>query len=433
MSEPEIGIIGIAVLLGLVFLGVHIGFALILVGFVGIIVISGLGSASASLATVPFIVISDFHFAVIPLFILMSAFVARSGIARESYETARLWVGNIRGGLAMATVGACGLFAATTGSSMACAVAMGKVAYPEMKRYKYSSTLAAGCIASGGTLGILIPPSISFVIIGILTEASIGKLFMAGIIPGILVIVFYFITIYILCRINPLLGPAAPKSSFREKMGSLRHTWPVVILFILVMGGIYMGIFTPSEAGAVGAFGALVIALSRRTISWGGFKESLIETVKLTGMLMVLLIGAFIFMRFVAITRIAFVAGDFISGLGVNRYLILVIILFIYIILGMLFDIMSIIILTLPIIFPTIVALDFDIIWFGVLLVRIAEVGFITPPFGLNLFGLAGATDIPMGSMYRGVLPFVVADIFHIALLIAVPSITLLLPNMMIG
>ena len=240
MSEPVIGLIGIVILLAMLFLGVHISFSLIIVGFFGVLVIAGIAPAGNSMASLPFIKTNSFHFAVIPLFMLMSALVARSGIARESYDTVRAWLGQIRGGLAMATVGACGLFAATTGSSMACAVAMGKVAYPEMERNNYAATLASGCIVAGGSLGILIPPSISFVVIGILTEVSIGKLFMAGIIPGILEIVFYVVTIYILCRLNPSLGPAAAKTTFKEKAVSLKLTWPVILLFLLVIGGIYL-------------------------------------------------------------------------------------------------------------------------------------------------------------------------------------------------
>ena len=431
MSEPAIGIISIAVLLVLVFLGIHIGFALIVVGFVGVVIIAGLGPASANMATVPFIVTNDFNFAVIPLFILMSAFVARSGIAREAYDTARAWVGHIRGGLAMASVGACGLFAATTGSSMACAVAMGKVAYPEMERNNYASTLASGCIVAGGSLGILIPPSISFVVIGILTELSIGKLFMAGIIPGILEILFYFVTIYIICRINPLLGPAAAKTSFKEKAGSLRLTWPIIVLFLLVIGGIYLGVFTPSEAGGIGAFGALVIGLGRRTISWPGITESLKETVRMTGMLMILLIGAFIFMRFMTVSHLPFALAEMISGLPLGRYAIFAIIVVLYIILGMFTDIIASIVITIPVIYPVILALGFDPIWFGVVIVIVMEMGMITPPIGINVFVLAGMTEIPVGTIFRGVWPFVLAELICIIIITILPQIALFIPSMM--
>jgi tripartite ATP-independent transporter DctM subunit len=256
-------------------------------------------------------------------------------------------------------------------------------------------------------------------------------LFLAGVIPGILEVLFYWSTIFILCRVNPNLGPAAEKTSLREKFGSLRLTWPVILLFLLVIGGIYLGVFTPSEAGGIGAFGALVVGLSRRTLGWTRIKESLWETVRMAGMLIILLVGAFILMRFLAISRIEFVAADFIANLQVNRYIILIIIMIVYIVLGMFFDIMAVILLTVPIIYPTILALGFDPVWFGIILVRVAEVGFVTPPFGLNLFGLMGATNIPAGALYRGVIPFVIADICHITLLVAFPSISLFLPNMM--
>jgi len=431
MSPAEIGFLGIAVLMILLFLGVHVSFALIMVGFAGFALIGGLAPAIANMALVTFAKVNSYHFAVIPLFLLMSAFVANSGIGREAYDTARAWVGQARGGLAMATVGACGLFAACSGSSLAGAVAMGKVAYPEMKRFNYGSSLAIGCVAAGGTLGILIPPSLGFIIIGILTELSIGKLFMAGIIPGLLEMVFYMGTIYILCRLNPQLGPSAPKTTFRRKVGSLRLTWPVVLLFALIMGGIYGGVFTPTEAGGIGAFGALVIGLVRGQLSRSSLVDSLMETARLAAMIIILVVGAFIFNAFLAITRIPFVASEFIVELGLSKYIVLAIILFSYIILGMFFDIYAILILTIPIIFPTIVALGFNPIWYGVIMVRIIEIGLITPPFGINLFGLAGTVDIPVGTMYRGIIPFFIADILHVALLIAFPILSTFIPSLM--
>lgn len=431
MSLAAIGLIGIGVLMTLIFLGVHVGFALIMVGFVGFALVGGLGPGLANMALVPFAKVNDYTFAVIPLFLLMSAFAINSGIAREAYDMVRASVGQVRGGLAMATVGACGLFAACSGSSLAGAVAMGKVAYPEMKRYNYGSNLAIGCIAAGGTLGILIPPSIGFIIIGILTELSIGKLFMAGIIPGILEIVFYSVTIYILCRFNPQLGPAAPKTTIRHKVGSLRLSWPVLILFVLVIGGIYGGVFTPTEAGGIGAFGALVIGLIKRQLSRSSFADALMETARTTAMIIILLVGAFVFNAFLAITRIPFIASEYIAGLGLPPYIVLAIILFGYVILGMFFDIYAILILTIPIIYPTIIGLGFDPIWYGVIMVRVIEIGLITPPFGINLFGLAGTVDVPVGTMYRGIIPFFIADLCHVALLVAVPMLCTLLPSLM--
>jgi C4-dicarboxylate transporter DctM subunit len=431
MSPAVIGLVGIAILMLLVFAGVHVGFALILVGFIGSVLIGGIGPALTNMAVIPFAKTNNYSFAVIPLFLLMSSFVTNAGIGREAYDTARAWIGQARGGLAMATVGACGLFAACTGSSLAGAVTMGKIAYPEMKRLGYSSSLSVGSCAAGGTLGILIPPSMGFIIIGILTEVSIGKLFIAGIIPGILEVVFYGATIYIICKLNPTLAPAGPKTTLKYKVSSLKLTWPVVLLFILIIGGIYAGVFTPTEAGGIGAFGALVIGLAKRQLSRKGINDSLIETAENAAMIIILLIGAFVFNAFLAITRIPFVASEYIIALGLPKYIVLFIILIAYIILGMFFDIYAILILTIPILFPTIVALGFNPIWYGVIMVRVIEIGLITPPFGINLFGLAGIVDVPAGTMYRGIIPFVISDICHVALLIAIPSLSTFLPGLM--
>jgi C4-dicarboxylate transporter DctM subunit len=431
MSPAVVGFLGFAVLMLLIFLGVHAGIALIIVGFAGFAFIGGVDPALANMALVPWAKANNYTFAVIPLFLLMSSFVTHSGIGGEAYDTARAWMGQARGGLAMGTVGACGLFAACSGSSLAGAVAMGKIAYPEMKRFNYGSNLAVGCIAAGGTLGILIPPSMGFILIGILTELSIGKLFIAGIIPGILEILFYCGTIYIMCRVNPRLGPSAPKTTLRRKVGSLRLTWPVAVLFLLIIGGIYAGVFTPTEAGGIGAFGALVIALARRKLSRQGFVDSLMETARMAAMIIILLVGAFIFNAFLNITRIPYVASEYIVALGLPKYIVLAIILFGYIILGMFFDIYAILILTIPILFPTIMSLGFHPIWYGVIMVRIIEIGLITPPFGINLFGIAGTVDVPVGTVYRGIVPFFIADICHVALLIAVPALSTFLPSMM--
>ena len=432
MSPAEIGLIGFGLLLVCLFMGIHIGFSLIVVGFFGSLVISGSTAALANASIVPFAQVSDANFAVIPLFMLMGEFIACGGIGVEAYLTARAWLGQFRGGLAMASVAACAIFAAVCGSSMATAMVMGRMAYPEMKKYQYSIELASGCLCAGGSIGIMIPPSIQFIVIGILTEVSIGKLFLAGILPGMTQALFYIIAIYIMCRISPRLGPAAPNLPIKEKVQTLKLTWPVVFLFIVVIGGIYAGIFTAQEAGAIGAFGALLIGLLRRQMSRQGFNDALTNAVKSTGMLLLLLIGAFIFNRFLAISRIPAITSEWIVGLQVDRYMVLWIILVLYIILGMFFDITAMIILTVPIFFPVIVALKFDPVWYGVLICRVSEMGFISPPFGLNLFGLVGVINVPLSTMYRGVIPFLIADCFHLILLVAIPGIALLIPNMMV-
>jgi C4-dicarboxylate transporter DctM subunit len=433
MSPVEIGLLCFFIVMVLILLGIHVAFALVAMGLIGIGLILGFEPAMSSVVLITFDRVRDYDFAVVPLFLLMSAFISRSGIGEEAYRTACAWVGQLRGGLSMATTVACAIFAACCGSSLASAIAMGQMAYPEMKRYGYDAKLSVGTIAAGGTMGILIPPSIGFIVIGILTELSIGKLFIAGIIPGILEALFYLVTIYILCRIKPGLGPALPKTTITQKFYSLRLTWPVLLLFFLVIGGIYGGIFTPTEAGGIGAFGAFVVALVRRKLDGAGIVSCLLEGAKTTAMMVALLIGAFIFNQFLALTRIPFVTSEFIVGLGLGKYAVLFIILAGYIIFGMLFDIFSILVLTIPIIFPVIINLGFDPIWYAVLMVRVVEIGLITPPFGINLFGLAGIVDVPISTMYRGVMPFLISDFTHVAFLIVVPSTVTFLPNLMMG
>jgi tripartite ATP-independent transporter DctM subunit len=360
----------------------------------------------------------------------MGAVVSNTGVSGELYSTAYKWIGHLRGGLAMSTVAACAGFSAICGSSMATAATMARVALPEMQKHHYDPKLATGVIAAGGTMGILIPPSMGFILYGIICEQSVGKLFMAGIIPGILMTIFYIALIYLMCRINPSLGPAGPSTGLREKIFSLKNTWAMLALFLIVMGGIYMGIFTPTEAGAIGAFGSIVISFVGRWLTWKNLSSSIIETAQTSAMIVFMIIGAFIFMRFLAISNLPFLMGEIVSGLAVPKYVILLAIVALYIILGCFLDIFAAIILTCPIIFPTILALEFDPIWFGVIMVRLMEVGLVTPPFGMNVFVMASVTDIPVGTMFRGVLPFVVTDIVHIALLILVPAISLFLPNM---
>ena len=432
MSPLTLGLIGFIVLLLLLILRMPIAVAMGVLGVLGMGYVAGWDAGLNLLRTVPYAAVSNYGFSVVPLFILMGNFCFHAGVSRDLYYTVYKWLGQFRGGLAMATIGACAGFAAVSGSSLATAATMGTVALPEMKKYKYDPALATGAITAGGTLGILIPPSVVLVVYGILTEVSIGKLFLAGFIPGVLEAAFYIVTIYIICKRNPLLGPAGARTGLKEKVVALKDTWMILVLFLVVIGGIYMGVFSPTEAAGVGASGALVLTLSRRRLSSQGFTSSLRETVKTTAMIFTILIGALLFGYFLAVTRIPFELASMASGLAVNRYIILGAVLAVYILLGCLMIPMAMIILTIPIVFPLIIALGFDPIWFGVITVRIFEIAQITPPVGMNVFIIRGvAKDIPMGTIYRGIAPFLVADICHLTLLVVFPQLVLFLPSLM--
>jgi C4-dicarboxylate transporter DctM subunit len=431
MTPLTAGVAGIGILLIVLFSKIPIGPGMALVGFLGFAYINGLAPALGLVKQVPFELFTQYDLSVAPLFILMGAFALAGGLNDNLYRAVNTWIGHLRGGLSLATMGACALFAAICGSSVATAATMATVALPEMKKYKYDPGLATGSIAAGGTMGILIPPSIILIIYGIIAEQSIGKLFLAGFLPGVSQALFYMITVSILVKLNPSLGPRGERTSFREKASALLQVWEVVLLFICVIGGIYAGIFTPTEGGGVGAFGAFFFALTRRRLTRKNFWESVVSTTKNTGMIFVILMGALILGYFLSITRLPFSMADLVSGLPVNRYTILVLILFLLTALGCVMDSMTIVLLTVPIFFPVIVRLNFDPIWFGILVTRVTEMGLITPPVGLNVYIIKGISNVPMGTVFRGVVPFIISDIFHVTLLIAVPQISLLLPNMM--
>ena len=431
MSSELIGGIGVVILVILVFMKIWIGAAMALVGVIGYGIIVGFDYALIFAGQLPYSTIAFYPMTAIPLFVLMGAVISNTGVSQDLYNTAHKWIGRLRGGLAMATVGACAGFSAVCGSSTATAATMGKVALPEMKRLDYDDKLATGSVAAGGTMGILIPPSMGFILYGILVDQSIGRLFMAGIFPGITEAAFYVGAIWIVTRFNPKLGPRGPKFSLKEKIFSLKNTWAMLALFILVMGGIYMGVFTPTEAGALGAFLAIVISLVGRKLTWTNFRGSVVETAQITAMIVLMIVGAFMLMRFLAVSRLPTLLSDFVVGLPVADIWILVAIIIMYIILGCFLDIYASIILTLPIIFPVILALDFNPIWFGVIMVRVMEIGLITPPMGMNVFILSSVTDVPVGTIFRGVIPFLIADFLHVALLVAVPAVSLFLPSTM--
>ena len=430
MSPIIIGVIAFVVLFALFALGLPIGFGMALVGFAGFSYLVSQGAAMAKMGFVPFDAVASYDTAVLPLFILMAQITFVSGLSRDLYNLAAKWLGSRPGGLAMATAGACAGFAAVSASSLATAATMGLVAIPEMKKYKYDLALATGCVAAGGTMGVLIPPSAGLILYGILTEQSIGKLFMAGVIPGVLEALFYIITIYILCRLKPDLGPRGPRSSFGEKMAALGNCGEIIGLVILILGGLFIGWFTPTEAGAVGAFGALVFSLFRRRLDWQKFRQACFETARMTGMIYLILIGAFIFNYFLAVTTIPTWLAGVIEGLPLPPLAIIVLVLIVYIFLGCFVDTLAMILLTIPIFYPLVMSLGFHPIWFGVILVRMSEIALITPPIGMNVYIIAGvAPDVPMQTIFKGIFPFLIADTVHVALLLFVPSITLFLPS----
>lgn len=428
----NVGFIGVLLLLVLLFSGIPIAVAMGLVGFLGMAYLNGLKPGFNVMGSTSYTISSSYSMSVVPLFVLMGAFCYRAGLSKELYYAVYRWVRHLPGGLAMATVGACASFAAVSGSSVATTATMGMVSLPEMRRYKYDLGLAAGSIAAGGSIGILIPPSVILVLYGILTEQSIGKLFIAGFIPGILEALFYVATIYLLCKRNPLLGPKGESASMVQRFASLKATWGVFALFIVVIGGIYLGVFTPTEAAGVGAFGAFLFSFARRKLGWEEFTASLAETSKTTAMVFLILIGAALLGYFLALTRLPFELSSFVSGLAVNRYLVLGMIIGLYLILGAIMSSLAMIVLTVPIIFPVIETLGFDPIWFGILIVRVVEIGQITPPVGINVYVLKGvAKDLSLQDIFKGVFPFILADICHVVLLIAVPQVATFLPSLM--
>lgn len=429
MSSELIGVFGILLLFILLALKMHIGIAMALVGFLGMCVIQDTQSAMYILSITPLAESQSYTLSVIPLFILMGQFSFISGISEDIYKTVYTWTGRFRGGLAMATIMACGGFAAVCGSSLATGATMGMVAIPEMNKYCYDQRLSTGCVAAGGTLGILIPPSIGFVIYGILTEESIGKLFMAGLLPGLLLTALFLTTIYVQCRVHPEMGPCGPPTTWETKIKSLSGTWAMLLLFIIVMGGIYLGIFTPTEAAGIGAFGALVFTFIRRRLTWATFQQSLKETGMTTAMIFLIIIGANILSSFLGLTGLPMLLADTMAALPLPRYAILAAMLLIFLALGCVMDCYAIMILVLPILFPVVQALQFDPIWFGVIMVIVLEAGLITPPIGLNVFVLKGAApDIQLSTVFRGIWPFLLALVFTIVVLTIFPQIALYIP-----
>jgi tripartite ATP-independent transporter DctM subunit len=432
MSPFTIGVIGIVVVLLLLFCGFPIGLAMALVGFAGVGYLVNSTAAFHVMATEPFNVISSYDFQVIPLFLLAASVCLSAGLGRSLFRLANNLVGRLPGGLAMATIGACGLFAAISSSSIATAVTIGTAAIPEMRRYKYDNALATGSVAAGGTLGILIPPSGIFIIYGIITETSIAELFIAGIIPGIILTLMFMGMIYIHARLKPTIGPPGSGTSFKEKVVALGECAEIMLLILLVLIGIIVGWFTPTEAGGIAAFGSILVTLFRRRLSWKGFKDAIVDTVLNTGMIFMVLIGALIMNTFIAMSTIPMELADFVTSFGLPPVLVIGLIILVYLILGCLIDTMSMILLTIPIFFPVVTGLGFDPIWFGVIIVLVVEMAMVTPPVGMNVYVIAGIVkDVPMEVIFKGILPFVIVEVVLVILLIAFPQMALFLPGLM--
>jgi C4-dicarboxylate transporter, DctM subunit len=424
-------LLGFAAMFVLMSLRVPIAFSMAAVGLIGIGLMRSWPAAVSSTAT-EILDIAKYTLSVVPLFILMGNFVTRAGMSKELYQASYAFIGHKRGGLAMSTILACAGFGAICGSSIATAATMAKVAMPEMRRFKYQDSFAAGSIAAGGTLGILIPPSVIMVIYGIMTEQSIGALFAAGIIPGIIATAFYIIAAGIVTSRNPNLGPPGEKTSWAGRIQALKNIWGVIVLFGIVMGGMYGGIFTPTEAAGVGAFGGFLFALFRGRLTLSVVKDVLIDSSRTTAMLFTILIGASVFANFMNFTTLPSDLQAFVTQFQIQPIAVIIAICVIYVILGTAMEELSMILLTVPIFFPLITALGFDPIWFGILIVCVVEIGMISPPVGMNVFVLRSVLpEVPTSAIWRGVMPFLIADLFRLALLIAVPSITLFLPKLL--
>ena len=432
MSSITVGIIGLGIVFLIMFLRVPIGVAMALVGIIGFSYLVSVEGALHVAAAEVYSMFFAYSLTPVALFIFMGQIVFRSGVGERLYRTVYSWLGHLGGGLSMATIGACAGFAAICGSPTASVATMGTVCLPEMKRYNYDPALATGCVTAGGTLGILIPPSVTFIVYGILVEESIGKLFIAGIFPGLLLAGLFIVTIFVITKRNPRLGPPGARATWRERLVSLTGVWEVLVLFALVMGGLFAGLFTPTEAGALGAFGALILGLVERRLTRQEFITSLFETLRTTSMVFVILAGTSILGRFLAVTKIPFELAGWVSELPASPMAIFAVIVLVYMIAGCVIEALPLIMLTVPIFFPVIVALGFDPIWFGVIIVLVSQMGLITPPVGVSAYVIAGvAKDVPLGTIFRGAIAFLPAMAACVIILMAFPQIALFLPNLM--
>jgi C4-dicarboxylate transporter, DctM subunit len=432
LSPDAVAVIGFVALFTLMLLRVPVGMAMGLVGVCGYSYIAGSGPALKLIGQTSMRTVTDYTFGVIPMFMLMGAFVSVSGVSRELFRAANAFIGHLRGGLGMATVIACGGFAAICGSSVATAATFSSVAYPEMRRFGYPQSFSTGVIAAGGTLGAMLPPSTVLAVYAILTQQDIGKLFMAGIIPGLLAMAMYVLTIFIIVKVKPDWLPRGPATTWAERFSGLKDVWAPLLLFVFVIGGLYGGFFTPTEAGGVGATGAFLLGVLRGKLDRAGILEALLSATRTAAAVFTVLIGALIFGYFLTITQTPQKLTGFLTELGLGPYGVLALIMLMYLVLGCLMDAMAMIILTVPIIFPVIVQLGFDPIWFGIIIVMTVELGLIHPPVGMNVFVIKSVVhDVSFMTIFKGVIPFVLTDILRLIILIAFPMIALWLPGRM--
>jgi len=431
MTPTEAGIYGFVVLVALMFLKIPVGFVMALVGLLGFAFLVSWDAALNLMAQDFSSIFGSYNLTVIPLFVLMGQLAHHSGMSGRLFHAAYRFLGTLPGGLAVATIGACAGFSAICGSTSATAATMAAVALPEMKKYNYDPALATGVVAAGGSLGILIPPSTIFIVYGIMTEQSVGKLFLAGVMPGILMTLLFIVTVFIWTWNRPDLAMPGARFTLREKIASLAGVVETLILFVAVMGGLFIGFFTPTEAAAIGAFGTLLIAVVGRHLSWKGFTQSLVETTRVSCMILVIVAGATVFGHFLAVTRIPFDVGNWVMGLQMPPWAVMGLIILVYLLLGCLMDSLAMIMLTIPIFFPVALKLGYDPIWFGVMITIITTLGAVTPPVGASTYVVAGmAQEIGLGGVFRGVLYFLPAYVLCIILLMAVPEIITFLPGL---
>ena len=429
MSALAICLIGLAAFIVLMAFEMPIAFAFALVGCIGVILLKGLEPGLLLLASAPITYASSGALVAIPLFVLMGQFVFQSGISEELYAAAYKWVGRLPGGLALATTLACTAFGACCGVSVAAAATMGSVAFPEMDKYRYSRRLSTGCIAAGGSLSCLIPPSVAFIVYGVLTESSVGQLFLGGIFPGLLLASLYLVLIYVMCVRNPALGPAGESSSWKAKLGSLKGVIGALILFLIVIGGLSAGVFSANEVGAIGAIGAFILAIIKRRMSFSALVGSLKSSILTTCFILTLYTGAMIFSNFLALGHFSSLFRDWINSLPFSHHAIMIIILFLYIPLGMFMDGLAMLLLTLPIVFPIVKAFGFDPVWFGIIVTLLVEMALLSPPVGLNSYVVHGVTKVPLQEVFYGIAPFFGMMFLCLVLLYVFPAITLFLPN----